>query len=482
MSLPGQAFADTIYSQSDASQVTSQPDLNWNIVAPDGFGTTTQPIIYAGTSTLYASIYFDQATYAVYVNIPSGQFCYRHVLTSAENSAASHGAFLNIYFDGYGANIGCSSFSAFNFGYQNQVVSPGTTFHPLGNSANKPYLVLYNTPQVFPDNSTHFISLAPPASSTVATTTDIGADLYVGGSSVGSDLGPGGRLKVTLTQGAANACVNVSLVIFQFQCQSAGVYLNNIEIDLPSATSTALISGEYNLSTSTTLPAGGNWTAKYEIQKFFGGYIFGLFSGYQTVVSTTTLFTVGAPSAIDIEIGNIASSSNAQTKGSAAGIGNILASTTAQLSTVCDIISGSFSLGDCLTLAILPDKSALGDDLLTIERLPPWGYAFRFIDILNLPVASSSLPTISYNFSSTSPMAAVGTITFDPFGLIASSSSFLNSAVSDTSGQAENVWQIMNPIVTIIVYLALFYEIMFELLHIDWNGEGGKKKHYKSDD
>jgi len=325
------------------------------------------------------------------------------------------------------------------------------------------------------DTSTHFISLTPTNLSTVATTTSVGSDLYIGGTSLASDLPQGGRLQIFLSQSSASACSNASVAIYAFHVSGnpcENTFLGNIEIDLPSATSTALINGEYLEYATTTLPQGGNWTATYNLQKFFPGYIFGLFSGYQTFISTTTTFTIGTPSAIDIERAAIASTSAGQTASSSAGIGAILASTTAQLSSTCDIINiGSFNLGDCLTLTLLPSTSALQDDLLTIERLPPWGYAFRFIDILTAPASSTTLPTISYNFSSTSPLAAgVGNITFDPLGLIMQSGTFLNSATSDVTGAPENIWQIMNPVVTIVVYLALFLEIIRELTKIDWDG------------
>jgi hypothetical protein len=329
--------------------------------------------------------------------------------------------------------------------------------------------------------TTHFISTTPSEQSTTSTTTAIGADVYINN----ADMPNGGRLQITLTQPSAAACQNkvftYAAALFGVDCSGPGVFQGSIKLELPSATSTALITGEYPLYATTTLPAGGKWHAFAEIQSYSPGFIFGIGGGYTTVVSTTTEFIVGAQSTADLFEDSVASSSAAQTAAANNGIGSILASTTAQLTSACDIIGGSFSLGDCLTLAILPDSSSIGDDILTIERLPPWGYVFRFIDILNAPVATSTLPSISYSFSSTSPLAAVGTISFDPFGLIASSSSFISSAVSDTTGAPDNVWQIMNPVVTIVVYLALFYEIMFELLHIDWGGEGGNKKHFKSD-
>lgn len=327
------------------------------------------------------------------------------------------------------------------------------------------------------DTSTHFISLLPTLGSTVATTTTVGAEVYA--NMTDFDSATGGRIHVQFTQDSAFACQN-SGAVYDAIATCAGPYApaSPINIDFSTSTANRLISGNYNLSSEITFPGGGNWTGVFTIDQISKPWYFlGLFSSYNTLVSTTTHFTIGQASPMDLARQSIASSSEAFASSTRAGIGAILASTTASLVNACNPfnLGGGFSPGDCITLMIWPGDQALQDDLLIINHTPPWGYVFRVITLLNATTSSTTLPSISYTFASSSPMAVIGEIHFDPFGSLAGAGELINEFKSDRDDSA-TVWTIMMPIVNAFIYLVLAFMIIHDLTNIHW-GESSKSRH-----
>lgn len=138
------------------------------------------------------------------------------------------------------------------------------------------------------------------------------------------------------------------------------------------------------------------------------------------------------------------------------------ASTTAVISSVCNPFSSNFGVGTCLTSLILPPGDVLVSEYETFKAIPPWGYGFRFYDIAsgNATTSTSTLPTISYTSPSNS-IFGVSTFSFDPFGTLQEASSIVNA--TSTSDNPQTVWEILQPIVYIIVYLMLIFMILHDL-------------------
>ena len=323
-------------------------------------------------------------------------------------------------------------------------------------------------------SETSFISTQP--NGITSTTTTTGADIFVKGTDI-SNPSVGGRLFVTFSQTSSFACSNSGAVYDAiYNCSGANSPVLPFSIDY-NVTSGAgrLVAGLYNISTTTTFTGGGQWTAKYEIQSIsYPWYLLYLDPVYTTIVSTTTTFIIGTSSPMDITRAQIQSVQSILASTTGFSIGALLASSTASVASACNIFTGG-NMGDCLTLMIYPPDSTIQDDATILENLPPWGYAFRFYNLLTATTSTSTLPTISYTFASSSPLAStIGQIAFDPLGAIQQSGTLIDSWQSDQGGG--NFFQIFEPIIKIIVYLALFMEIARELLGFDWGGAAKKER------
>jgi len=343
----------------------------------------------------------------------------------------------------------------------------GTTFYDLEDTPTF-------TPPIS-DTTTHFISLSPQNGTTTATTSSVGALIYANG----NDFPNYGRLHVHFTQDSAFACQNSGAVYDAvYTCAGSNAPADPIDLDLSTSTADRLIAGTYNLAENITFPAGGNWTGTYEIQQVSTPwYYLGLFNSYNTLVATTTHFTIGQLSPMDMIRAAVASSSAAFASTTQHGIGAILASTTASLATACNpfTFSSNFNLGDCLTLVIWPGQQAISDDFTIIQNTPPWGYVFRVIDLLSATTSSSSMPQIDYTFATDSPMSVMGDIHFDPFGEIASAGTLVNEMTSDRSDHA-TVWTILMPVVNVFVYLILAFMIIHDLTGIHSHAGNSKPR------
>ena len=306
------------------------------------------------------------------------------------------------------------------------------------------------TPVVPLDTSTRFISVSPTNGTTTATTTNVGAEVFINS----SDFTDEGRLHIRFTQDSAFACMN-SGALYDALNTCAGDNSPHLPFDV-DFDDDALLVGIYELSRSITFPGGGKWTGVYEIQNVSQPwYFFGLGRSYTTIVSTTTSIVIGQLSPMDEVREVVASSTAAINQITKQGIGAILASTTASLKAACSPLSWDFNLGDCLVLIVWPGEQAIADDITIIKQLPPWGYAFRLVDILQSNISTTTaLPVIDYSFASSSPMAAIGNIHFDPFGLIQQSGTLIDEMTSDRDTHL-TVWEILMPVINIFIILVL---------------------------
>lgn len=314
------------------------------------------------------------------------------------------------------------------------------------------------------DFSTHFVTTIPASGSTVATTTLVQAALYANP----SDFPNYGQVKVTMWQDSAFACMNSGAVYDAVvTCSGTNAPVGPITI-VYNGIDERIITGNYFLSTTTTFTAGGKWNAKYEIQQVDEPwYFFGLYTSYNTIVSTTTQFVIGTTSPMDRVRAEVASSTQAKTAVIRAGIAQILASTTASLGSACTPLTSSFNAGDCLTLLIWPGEAAMGDNYLLLRQTPPWGYVFRFYDILTATSSTSTIPVIAWNAASTSPITATGLggISLDLNQTLTQFGALTNQIKSDNDNP-QTMWQVFSPLFNFLIYMTLLFMIVHDLTGI----------------
>lgn len=293
-----------------------------------------------------------------------------------------------------------------------------------------------NLEVVLPDTSTRFISVVPVNGTTTATTTVFGASVYINESDYVEDM----YLHVnfvnnTLQNGIGGSALDAwdsAFGGFDFPIVSAGLSV---------------------FSTTTVFTNIGDTYGYYSVHRPNSTWLIGSLLPPVDVIATSTKFTVVSKTGLDI----------AMSSTSDALISALLTGTTTIPVLSCNL--SGFDLQNCLISLIIPNSQLLQSDYERLRHLAPWGYVLRFYDIL-VGTASSTLPVISYNFASSSPLSAIGTISFDPFGTVIETGNILNSAVSDQS-VSKNVWDIMEYPIRIVIYLMLFFMILHDLTKIN---------------
>lgn len=212
------------------------------------------------------------------------------------------------------------------------------------------------------------------------------------------------------------------------------------------------VSGFNTFSTTTALSVIGKHTlhVEYRKPKTFIGIPF----GYEIITATTTSFTVGQLNPFE-----------QFQEDTASDLSDLIASSTASVADSCTPLSGSFGVGACLYALIVPTGSQMSDNIIVLRAIPPWGYVFRTYDILagNATTSTSTMPTISYTTGTTSFIGAT-TFDFDPFGTLLDAGSIVNTP-SDQEEQ-KTVWEIMEGVINLIVYLSLIFMIIRDLTGI----------------
>lgn len=130
---------------------------------------------------------------------------------------------------------------------------------------------------------------------------------------------------------------------------------------------------------------------------------------------------------------------------------------------LCNPLSESYSLLQCVKFFILPTQADLGllakDFLNNTLRVAPLGYITRFIEIVTLQDATMP-PALTYTYGTSAPGELQGkTVTFqifEAFGLI-------DIIVAD-DGSNKNIWDIVMPYFEVIVGLGVLGVILFDVL------------------
>jgi len=167
----------------------------------------------------------------------------------------------------------------------------------------------------------------------------------------------------------------------------------------------------------------------------------------------------------DSGVYTVSASSTALTNSWLTDFQSAFSSTTATVATACSPLSSSFSMALCLSSMLVPPGDIMVQEVQGFKNIAPWGYAFRFYDIAsgNATTSTSTLPVLEYSFGTSSPLYAIGltSISFDPFGTLSSSTSIVNT-LSDQA-VPKTAWEILAPIINIIVYLMLGMMIINDL-------------------
>jgi len=190
--------------------------------------------------------------------------------------------------------------------------------------------------------------------------------------------------------------------------------------------------------------------------------LLGTFFSPDALIATTTRFTVVEQTGLDIAVMN----------GAQSVVEYILTGTTT--TPVLDCNPSGFSLTACLVSLIVPPSNVLESDFTQIRdgflSRVPFGYVTRFMEIA-LGEASSTLPTLSYTFPDDFPaeqMAGVD-LTFNPWGEFYTDGSLVKDELVSSGDDPKNIWEIMQPLINIIVYLALAMLIIKDLTAIHPN-------------
>lgn len=137
---------------------------------------------------------------------------------------------------------------------------------------------------------------------------------------------------------------------------------------------------------------------------------------------------------------------------------------------VCNPISGNFSIVPCTSLLFIPSTASLvqSTNILhdTILAKFPWGYVTRLIVILTDTTSSTTLPafTASVDFrAGSSGSSDVSTLTFDPQDMIAGGAAAVAS-IQDTRGYGITLRDVAEPIIKLIVALFVIIIIWHDLM------------------
>jgi len=145
--------------------------------------------------------------------------------------------------------------------------------------------------------------------------------------------------------------------------------------------------------------------------------------------------------------------------------------------TSCNLLNPfTFNMGDCVSFLLWPSPTQVDQNILDLKEhflnIWPLGYVTRFVDILSSE-DTTALPSISYTTASSS-MFGVIDIEFDPFGSLDDVDSPM-LYTSDTSGDAQTIWEIMEYPIFVVVYLMLIFMIIHDVTGISKHASHKKR-------
>lgn len=304
-------------------------------------------------------------------------------------------------------------------------------------------------------NATRIVSVTPPDKSTQATSTIFSLKASVVISP--NDFSAGEFVHMHLYSNGFLASQVVGPLFPYYESQATSLVEDHV---FPITAS-----GAYEFSTTTDLQGVGLYYITTTIEKPNAGFLATLTNIYdyfiggtdnavgQTLVSTTTKFTLATTTAID-EL----------TQGSV-DVANIKA--VAKCDTSADFFS---NLSSCVYQKfLLVDPNALQGEWdyfhSTILLRAPWGYVTRFFDIVSLQTTAVEPPALTYTFGSSSPAALTGqTISFQVWD-----HTDVITTIKSDDGQNKDIWEIIDPYVKLIVAFGVLGVILGDLLGLHFN-------------
>jgi hypothetical protein len=294
--------------------------------------------------------------------------------------------------------------------------------------------------------------VVPAVGTTTATSTSIGATVYVNP----SDYKDGMTLNMEFyspTQAAVG-----DFVIQAVDQNVPGADSKTISIPLASGLNT--------LSTTTEFMAVGHWLGTYSVDSptFLSQlWLIGSLFSPSVLAQAKTDFIVVISTGLD----------NAISKGGAAITTYLTTGTTTNSSgqniDVLDCNPGiGFSLTACLVSIVIPDATSTSAFITgfqgTFLQRVPFGYVTRFVTILNT-TATSSLPGLVVTLPPHFPGAGE-TFNLTPWNELMSSTTMFSTATS-SSGDGKTFRQIVEPGWDILVLSIFTFFIVHRLLGID---------------
>jgi hypothetical protein len=346
--------------------------------------------------------------------------------------APENGTDSDIVLDGSGLNAGKS------------VSSSGTSLVTGGIAFDLCMTTCDGTYEFNPDigeTGTRFISTTPQNGSTTgATTFPIGTTFYVAEEDFDDDL----VVFITMNSTTGWYCANTAVAFEAITCHQSGGADPTIKTFTATIPSHSTVLG----FSTTTSQRVGLADVTYTIKN---PYFFGLLSS--TIISTSTRFTVSTTTAIDDIIINARQG---------------IASTTEAYFDNCNPLS-SWDLRQCLAGMVVylftPTKAEIEGMVLSLHNDVltrfPIGYVTRFMAIVSSSTALMP-PPIAYTFGSSSPPALQGlSYSLQPYDHLG----YVEEIRSDT-GSNDNVWDIIQPMVDVMVALSVAWVILNDLLKL----------------
>ena len=284
--------------------------------------------------------------------------------------------------------------------------------------------------------STRILTTSPTNASTTGYTTVIGASGYINS----SDFVNGMELRIRL--------VNNTL-----QNGIGGSALDAWNSVFGGFSFPIISSGAFNFSTTTTFDVRGQVNMDIDIEVPNSTFLIGSFLPPDVLVSTSTIFYVDSPTALDIAM---ASTSDVL-------IDALITGSTTQSVLQCN--PQNFDITICLISLIVPPYSVIQSDFTQLKDgfLSRWpiGYITRAFEIFS-STASSSLVV----FSATLPSNLIGVVPSISLDLNGALDTVLNSNASDYGygSSTSTLYETTSYYWDIIVYIALGFYILRRIL------------------
>lgn len=463
---------------ASASTLLTQSDYSGSITIPGGFND------YNATSTDSGSpasvvVAFPPGTYSsIDISVfPPGQggnftnYCATDVGAMYPATTTAQSAFFSFPLVVHGS--GCDITSGLSYPIYFNINGGASTTLYSDHTDSEPYFVVSSDsnpplpPFPLPDLTTRIVDFTPEDGATTSNPVTFTLHDYINP----ADLVGGYSVIYTLH--------NIDQNVFLAGALSPS--------DIVLLDEQATTSGDFYFSTTTTI---GEGNYRLEATLTTSDALFS-FLGYNINYPTSNSdeshqFVVGSSTFL----GNISQFSFGQQQALVSGL---TATDTASLAGTCSPISTdistaflntSFSVPSCLSFLLIPDSGQLSlmtSQGNTLLQHFPWGYAYRFMQILTASSSTSTLPSLIITLPSGYPLAGTS-VNFTPWPYLLGPGSILASA---TTTDGTTFMQSFEPKWEIGVWTVFGFAIFFELigaLHFDGASSGAPEVGGISDD